>query len=230
VQIDIPMIKIYFRNFDPMSRALIIGLGEKRAAFHKIEAPVFGADFDLLAIDNLGRTPILTDDMWGNGAIIREALPAFEYLEDTIPSPHFFPGGPMERANVRTFCIEAIGDFAPLHQLLMSEKAHKIINRAGSPDIQNLRNLREGAREFMEVTASRAAKGGFMIGGKFSLADIIIWAQLSLLDYFDLISWDTNTEAKQYYSGLKQRPAFRAILVDNVAGINPPPHYRNLDF
>jgi len=213
-----------------MSRALIIGLGEKRAAFHKIEAPVFGADFDLLAIDNLGRTPILTDDMWGNGAIIREALPAFEYLEDTIPSPHFFPGGPMERANVRTFCIEAIGDFAPLHQLLMSEKAHKIINRAGSPDIQNLRNLREGAREFMEVTASRAAKGGFMIGGKFSLADIIIWAQLSLLDYFDLISWDTNTEAKQYYSGLKQRPAFRAILVDNVAGINPPPHYRNLDF
>jgi glutathione S-transferase len=224
------MIKIYFRNFDPMSRALIIGLGEKRAAFHKIEAPVFGADFDLLAIDNLGRTPILTDDMWGNGAIIREALPAFEYLEDTIPSPHFFPGGPMERANVRTFCIEAIGDFAPLHQLLMSEKAHKILNRAGSPDIQNLRNLREGAREFMEVTASRAAKGGFMIGGKFSLADIIIWAQLSLLDYFDLISWDTNTEAKQYYSGLKQRPAFRAILVDNVAGINPPPHYRNLDF
>ncbi|KAF0185998.1 MAG: glutathione S-transferase [Hyphomonadaceae bacterium] len=224
------MIKIYFRNFDPLSRALIIGLGEKRAAFHKIEAPVFGADVDLLNIDPQGRTPILTDDMWGNGAIIREAMPAFEYLEDTIPSPHFFPGGPMERANVRVFCAEAIRDFAPLYQTLMEEKAHKILNRAGSPDMQKMRHLRDGAREFLEVTAARTAKGGFMIGGKFSLADIIIWAQLSLLDYFDLVSWDLNYEAKQFYSGLKQRPAFRAVLVDTVAGIVPPPHYRNLDF
>lgn len=224
------MIKIYFRNFDPLSRALIIGLGEKRAAFHKIEVPVFGADIDLLAIDPQGRTPIISDDMWGNGAIIREAMPAFEYLEDTIPSPHFFPGGPMERANVRVFCAEAIHDFAPLLQILMEEKAHKILNRAGSPDMQKMRHLRDGARDFLEVTAARTAKGGFMIGGKFSLADIIIWAQLSLLDYFDLVSWDLNYEGKQFYSGLKQRPAFRAVLVDTVAGINPPPHYRNLDF
>lgn len=224
------MIKLYYRTFDPLSRALKIGLGEKRAAFHAIEAPTFGADSELLAIDPKGRTPILIDDMWGNGAIIPEAFAAFEYLEDIIPTPHFFPSGPMERARVRAACFEAQGDFAPIYALLMEEKAHKILNRAGSPDTSNLRYLRDKARQMLEDVAIKTSVGGFILGEKFSLADIIIWSQLSLFDYFDFVSWDLNHQAKDYYRNLKQRPAFRAILNDAVAGINPPPHYRNLDF
>lgn len=224
------MIKLYYRTLDPLSRALKIALGEKRAAFQTIEVPTFGGDQELFSIDNQLRTPILIDDMWDNGTIIPDAFVAFEYLEDIIPSPHFFPSGPTERAKVRLFCREAINEFAPLYALLIEEKAHKILNRAGSPDTNNYRKLREGALFVLSSAEKRAAHNGYMIGNKMTLGDIIIWAQLSLLDYFDLVSWEHSQIAKQYYRGLKQRPAFRPILNDAVIGLQPPPHYKNLDF
>lgn len=224
------MIVVHTRLLDPLSRAMKIVLGEKRAAYHAVEAPVFGADMGLLDIDALGRTPIIIDDMWGNGAIIPEALPAFEYIEDIIPNPHLFFGGPMERARVRVFCIEAINGFAPIYDAAMFERAHKILNRAGSPDTIKLRQIREMAREYAEKVGLIASKSGWLVGDKMSLADIIVWAQLSVLDYLDFISWDIIPDGKQYYLGLKQRPAFRQILNDINPALPPPPHYKILDF
>ena len=224
------MIKLYYRTLDPLSRAMKISLGEKRAAFQTIEVPTFGNDSELMNIDAKMRTPILIDDMWDNGTIIPDAFVAFEYLEDIAPSPHLFPSSPSERAKVRTFCFEAASEFVPLYRQLIEEKAHKILNRAGSPDTNIYRKLRDGALSLLKEAEIRAAQNGYMVGNKLTLADIIIWSQLSLLDYFDLISWDNNQIGKQYYRGLKQRPAFRPILNDAVIGLETPPHYKNLDF
>ena len=37
-------------------------------------------------------------------------------------------------------------------------------------------------------------------------------------------------QAKVWYSALKSRPSFRAILADRMEGIRPPPDYDKLDF
>lgn len=141
----------------------------------------------------------------------------------------------MEKAKVREFCIVHIKGFNKLLKRVREEKIHNIINKAGEPDSSKLKTIRKDVREYADYIGHIAIKSGFMVNEKISLADVIIFSQLSILDYLDLIVWDNPHDkylqiTKQYYSSLKQRPAFRAILNDLIDAINPPPHYKNLDF
>jgi glutathione S-transferase len=44
------------------------------------------------------------------------------------------------------------------------------------------------------------------------------------------VDWSVSVAAKDWYARMKSRPSFRAILADRVTGMNPPPHYADLDF
>ena len=224
------MIILHTRNFCVLSRAMLIALGEKRATFHNILAPQFEISPELQNLDEIGRTPILIDDMYGNGAIIKEAMAAFEYIEDIIPFPALFPGGPLERAEVRGFVLNSMREFKPFLHKLLGEKVFKVIYKAGPPLSNIIREIREEAAQFIEKSTQITIKSGHVIGNKFSLADFILGAQISILDYLDLIAWEKHIDAKNYYLSLKQRPSFAPILNDVIIGINPPSHYKELDF
>ena len=224
------MIIIHKRFFDVLSRAMIVALMEKRAHIHIVEVPQFEDTPNLLAIDNRGRTPLLIDDMYGNGCIIKEPMAAFEYIEDILPSPPLFPSGPVERAEVRAYCYELLGDFMPLLQKILAEKVYKVQYRTGPPETQILREIREETAVFMDIIGRQTIVSGHAIGNKISLADFIMGAQISILDYLDLISWDKQKGAKSYYRTLKQRPSFAPILNDVFIGIAPPEYYKEIDF
>jgi glutathione S-transferase len=55
-------------------------------------------------------------------------------------------------------------------------------------------------------------------------------AHFSVLDYLDAVSWSSAPAGKDWYARLKQRPTFRPLLGDLLAGLSPPPHYGDLDF
>jgi glutathione S-transferase len=63
-----------------------------------------------------------------------------------------------------------------------------------------------------------------------SIADLMAAASLSVLDFMNDMNWDDWAELKIWYARIKSRPAFRALLADQVTGITPPGHYTNLDF
>lgn len=224
------MLVIHTRPLDAKSRTLQLVAGEKRAAFHKIECPQFEITPALLQIDEKGRTPILVDDMWQSGAIIKEVFAAFEYIEDIAPFPSIYPGGPLERAEIRSFVYEAFQNFAPLEHKIMVEKVHKVIYRTAPPDTQILREIRDECAQYIDEIGKTAVISGHMVGAKLSLADFAIAAQISVLDYLDLINWEKHRPAKTFYRTIKQRPAFGAVFNDNIKGINPPPYYHLLDF
>lgn len=224
------MLVIHTRPLDAKSRTLQLVAGEKRASFHKIECPQFEITQALAAIDAKGRTPILIDDMWNSGAYIKEAYAAFEYIEDIAPFPSIYPGGPLERAEIRTFVYEAFNNFAPLEHKIMVEKVHKAIYRTGPPDTQILREIRDESAQYIDEIGKSSVISGHMVGAKLSLADFVIAAQISVLDYLDLINWEKHKPAKAFYQTIKQRPAFTPILNEAIKGINPPPYYKLLDF
>ena len=89
--------------------------------------------------------------MYGNGCIIKEPMAAFEYIEDILPSPPLFPSGPVERAEVRSYCYELLGDFMPLLQKILAEKVYKVQYRTGPPETQILREIREETAVFMDI-------------------------------------------------------------------------------
>jgi glutathione S-transferase len=224
------MLLVHTRTLEPMSRAVRLALGEKRAVFHTREAAPFDADPALQAVTSDGITPVLVDDSWGHGATIGEAMAIFEYLEDILPTPPLLPGGPLERAAVRAMTIRATRALAPIVDVIVTEKAHKLLARGGSPDTGALRQASASANELLDQIGRAAEAEGWICGKKLSLADMVIAAHFSVLDFLDAVRWDVAPAGKIWYANLKQRPAFKALLTDSLAGINPPLHYGDLDF
>ena len=224
------MLLVHTRTLEPMSRAVRLALGEKRAVFHTREAPPFDTDAALSSVASDGATPILVDDSWGHGATIGEAIAIFEYLEDIVPTPPLLPGGPLERAAVRAMTIRATRALAPIVDVIVTEKAHKLLARGGSPDTGALRQASASANELLDQIGRAAEAEGWICGKKLSLADMVIAAHFSVLDFLDAVRWDVAPSGKNWYANLKQRPTFKPLLTDTLAGITPPLHYGDLDF
>jgi glutathione S-transferase len=224
------MLLVHTRTLEPMSRAVRFALGEKRAIFHTREAKPFETDGGLEQVAQDGLTPVLVDDSWGHGATISEAMAIFEYLEDIIPSPPLLPGGPLERAAVRAMTIRATRALAPIVETIVTEKAYKLIARGGSPNTNALRQASASANELLDQIGRAAEAEGWICGKKLSLADMVIAAHFSVLDFLDAVRWDVAPAGKAWYANLKQRPAFKPLLADSLAGITPPSHYGDLDF
>ena len=224
------MLLVYTRTLEPMSRAVRLALGEKRAIFHTNEAPPFENDPKLQSVSGDGMTPILVDDSWGHGATIGEAMAIFEYLEDIVPTPPLLPGGPLERAAVRAMTSRATRALGPIVDVIVTEKAHKLLARRGSPDTGALRQANASANELLDQIGRAAEAEGWVCGKKLSLADMVIGAHFSVLDFLDAVRWDVAPAGKAWYANLKQRPAFKPLLSDTLAGIVPPLHYGDLDF
>jgi glutathione S-transferase len=224
------MLLVHTRTLEPMSRAVRLALGEKRAVFHNREVPAFDTDAGLMAVSSDGLTPVLVDDSWGHGATIGEAMAIFEYLEDLLPTPPLLPGGPLERAAVRAMTIRAARTLGPIVDIVVTEKARKILTRQGSPDTGALRRASNGANELLDQIGTAADKEGWICGKKLSLADMVVAAHFSVLDFLDAVRWDVAPAGKNWYARLKQRPTFKTILADTLAGVTPPFHYADLDF
>jgi glutathione S-transferase len=224
------MLVVHTRTLEPMSRAVRLALGEKRAVFHIREAPPFEGKANAHDMPNDGMTPLLVDDSWGHGATITEAMAIFEYLEDIVPTPPLLPGGPLERAAVRAMTIRATRALAPIVDIFVTEKAHKLIARGGSPDTAALRQASASALELLDQIGRAAEGEGWICGKKLSLADMVVAAHFSVLDFLDAVRWDLAPAGKIWYANLKQRPAFKPLLSDSLAGIGPPMHYGDLDF
>jgi glutathione S-transferase len=224
------MLLVHTRTLEPMSRAVRLALGEKGAVFHYRDAAAFEADPAVLAVSSDGLTPILVDDSWGHGATIGEAMAIFEYLEDILPTPPLLPGGPIERADVRAMAIRGARALGPIVDVVVTEKAQKILTRQGSPETAALRQACNSANELLDQIGHVADKEGWICGKKLSLADVVVAAHFSVLDFLDAVRWDVAPSGKNWYARLKQRPAFKPILADTLAGVTPSFHYADLDF
>jgi glutathione S-transferase len=224
------MLLVHARTLDPLSRAVRLALGEKRAVFHVREAHAFEEDATLLALSQDGTTPILVDDSWGHGATISEALSIFEYLEDLLPTPPLLPGGPLERAAVRTLTIRAMRALGPIVERIVTEKARKLLTRGGAPDPAILRQATAEANQALDQIGRAAEREGWIGGKKLSMADMVAAAHFSVLDFLNAVNWASAPAGKDWYARLKQRPAFRPLLLDGLAGLSAPPHYADLDF
>lgn len=224
------MLVIHARTLDPLSRAARVALREKQAMFHVREVAPFEADAVLLALQPEGRTPVLVDDSWGAGGAISEPFAAFEYLEDLYPAPPLFPGGPLERAAARSLAHQAARAFGPAVEALVTEKARKRILRQGAPDTTVLRRESEVIHDLLAQAGAAADRAGWLTGARLSLADIVAAAHVSVLDFIDVIRWDSVPEARTWYARIKSRPSFRPLLGDALPGLAVPAHYADPDF
>lgn len=218
----------------PFSRKVRMILAEKDIEVTLVEEMFWMKREKFLYLNPSGKLPVLVEA--DNRTLVCEAYPITEYLEECFPNRPLLPSNPVERAEVRRlsnwFDFTFYNDIYPL----MDERIWKRLSRQGTPDSSAIRKGLEAVRKQL-ITISRMTENGDWLAGSYlTLADITAAAHLSVIDFVGDIPWADPNLAPQieaahlWYSRIKSRRSFRALLGDVVPPFTPPSYYANPDF
>lgn len=230
------MATLYHHPFCAQSRFMRLVLGELGLDAELIEERVWERRLDFLRMNPAASTPVYQEEQVG---LVIGAMPAAEYLDETrglaLGERRLLPPDPKGRVEVRRLMDWFNGK---MHQEVTGYLAHeKIFKRfmpveqgGGAPDMAAIRAARANIRYHLAYIGYLHAERNWLAGDALSYADLAAAAQLSVADYLGDVPWAENEAAKHWYQKVKSRPAFRPLLMDRVAGMEPASHYADLDF
>lgn len=220
----------------PHSRFVRLALGETGLHADLIEERVQDRRQDFLMLNPAGTTPVLVEEP---RTVVAGAGPIAEYLDEThgeaLGPARLLPGDAATRAEIRRLMDWFGGKFfAEVTSWLVHEKVTRRYlgsqEGGGGPDMDAIRVARANIRSHLAYIGWLAGSRNWLAGDHLSYADLAAAAQLSCADYLGDVPWAENENAKNWYARIKSRPAFRALLADRIAGMNPHPVYADLDF
>lgn len=201
-----------------------------------VEERTFERREEFLQMNPAGTTPVFTEDQIG--AVPGASIIA-EYLDETrglaLGDRRMLPSDPAGRVEVRRLVEWFNGKlFDEVSSYLVTEKVFKRYMPAnmggGAPDMAAIRAARSNIRYHLAYVGWLIGSRNWLAGDRLSYADLAAAAQISVADYLGDVPWHENEMAKNWYARVKSRPSFRPLLADRVPGMEPAPHYADLDF
>ena len=218
---------LYHYPLSPSSRRIRVALAEKGLDFEPVIEQPWRRRPDFLALNPAGEVPVLVE---ADGAVVVGNAIA-EYLEEAHPKPALLPADLKSRAETRRLVQWFEIKFEhEVTENLVGEKIIKRVSALGQPSGLAIRAGLANIHLHLDYITYLAERRTWLAGESYSHADIAAGAQLSAVDYCDLVPWEQYPEAKDWYARIKSRPSFRAVLLDFIPGIPPPSHYQDLDF
>jgi glutathione S-transferase len=227
------MPKLLHFTLDPQGRRLRLSLAEYGESVTLAEERPWQPSQQVMDLNPAGLTPIFIED---SGVAIAGAEAVTEYLEETRGrTKSLIPGSAVERAEVRRLLSWFDMKFyAEVTEPVLTEK---VIRRfvaspsgRGSPDMQRMRSGLQLLKPHLDYLGALAEERSWLAGDHLSLADLAAAAHISAIDYLGEINWGDHPVAGTWYSRIKSRPSFRALLADHIPGVAPSAHYAELDF
>ncbi len=189
---------------------------------------IWDADPEFLALSPGGEVPLLRD---ADGVVLTDALVIAEYLDEVYHHVPLIGSEPLQRAETRRLVRWFATRFQrEVTDLLVGEKVMKRLKRQGGPTATAVRTGLANIHPHLDYVAYLAEHRRWLAGDHLSLADLAAAAHLSTIDYLGDVPWQEHPGAGEWYARVKSRPSFRPLLADLVPGIQPPSHYRDLDF
>ncbi len=221
------MAKLYHVPLSPFCRKVRLVLAEKRIEVELIEEKYWELEADFLRRNPAGKVPVLRFE----DRVMSESTPICEYLEERFPEPPLMPKSTDARFEVRRMVAWFDDKFhAEVTSKLLYERVNKKIMKQGFPDSGNVKAGAKAIKFHLDYMAWLLDRRRWLAGDAMSLADFAAAAHISALDYISDVDWNRSEIVKDWYAKIKSRPAFRAILADQVPGFPPPAHYADLDF
>jgi len=225
------MLRLLHHPLDPSSRLARLMLAEYGVPVALEEVKPWTREPGFLDLNPAGTLPVLLNE---DGPAAIGPLAVMLNIEERFAPPQIaglVPARSSERAEMwRLFewVNSKLND--EVTRYIVEEKIVKRGFALATPDPAVLRvakaNLAEHMQYFIWLCATRA----WLAGDNMTLADFALAAHLSCLDYLGDIDWETAGEARDWYSRIKSRPAFRTLLNDRVVGMPPHRGYADLDF
>lgn len=221
------MNRLFHVPLSPFCRKVRLVMGEKRLEVELVEERYWEQDPDFLRRNPAAKVPVLKMD----GKMMADSNAIVEYLEEKYPEPALMPRDPDGRYEVRRLVAWFDDKF---HHEVTSKLLYERVNRklmgTGYPDSSNVKAGAKAIKYHLDYMHWLLDHRRWLAGDVMTLADFTAAAHLSALDYISDVDWNRSAVVKDWYATIKSRPAFRAVLADQVPGFPPPAHYADLDF
>ena len=224
------MKRLWHWPIDPLGRTVRLALAEKAWGFEAIVIKPWVSDLELSALAPGASAPAFlnTDSEVRLSAVGTMAI--CEYLEEAQSSPRLLPFPPAERAEARRLWQWSEENFAGINNTLLAERVSQWVRREHAPNSAALRQGAHALKNRMTFLDALAGERAYLAGRNLTMADLSVAAHLSAYDYFGDVPWAMTPDLKAWYTRIKSRPSFRALLEDRVGNVKPVKHYENLDF
>ena len=212
----------------PSSRLIRLYLSEKKIEFVTKLELFWERNDTLLKLNPSGEVPILSDEdntvLCGSGVII-------EYFEELDTNINLIPGRTAQKAEVRRLFDWFENKFnREVTNPLINNRIIKRYLGDQQPSSEIIRGSLYNIKVHLQYLEWLTEHRKWLSGDQISIADLAAAAHLSVLDYMNDLNWADYGETRAWYAKIKSRLSFRTLLSDNIEGINPPNHYKNLDF
>lgn len=223
---------LYHWTMDPASRAIRLALAEKGLEFKDVAGPPGSHHAEVQRLLPGAAGPVLVELLDGQQVVAAGTHAALEYLEEAHPESHaLLPSDPAERAEVRRIWHWSEAELdAHVTPTLLAERLMQWTHREHVPDTGALRRGAHALRGRLVFLNALAEQRHYLAGRHITLADFVVAAFLSTIDYFGDIPWESVPDMREWYARVKSRPSFRPLLSDRLDGTRPAPHYADLDF
>lgn len=230
------MLTLFHHPMSAASRFVRLVFGEYGEELTLIEEKPWGRRKEFLALNPAGSLPVLLAE--GDVPVVG-GCPIAEYVDETRGvlkrDKRLFAEDALERAEIRRvvawYLDKADGEVT---RHIVLERVFKPLMTAaqggGSPDSGAIRAARANVKAHLKYTNWLAGTRNWLGGDRFSYADLAAGATLSILDYLGEVDWHGSPAARDWYTRIKSRPAFRPLLTERVRGLSPASHYADLDF
>lgn len=221
------MNRLYHFPLSPFCRKLRLVLAEKKIEVELIEERYWERGQEFLRRNPAGKVPVLRM----GGRMLSESQAICEYIEEIQPDPPLLPSRAEDRYEVRRLVAWFDDKFhAEVTSKLLYERVNKKVMGLGYPESAHVKAGAKAIKFHLDYLGWLLDQRRWLAGDAMTLADFAAAAHLSCLDYISDVDWNRNAAVKDWYAKIKSRPAFRAILADQVPGFPPPAHYADLDF
>ena len=219
---------LYHYPLDPFCRRVRLTFLEKGIPVGLILEKSWERRPAFLEKNPLGTLPLLIEP---DGHSLSGVNAICEYVNEIKTVPNLLGETPRGRAEVRR--LTEWFDTSFFHDAvypILLERVIKVVQTKESPSATMIRVGRDNLAKYIKYIDWLAGRRAYLGGRSLSFADLSAAAHLSVLDYLGELNWGSAIEAATWYAKVKSRPTFAPLLSDNVPGILPSEHYKELDF
>jgi glutathione S-transferase len=223
------MITLHHHPICPLSRQIRVFLKELGAEFTMIKQDYWSRRKEFIEISPFGNLPVIRIDkdnltLFGNYSIM-------EYLVESFENFFLMPKSITDRALIRkdiSWFNEKF--YREVSKILIDEKMIRLLMRVGQPRSAFIQAAKRNLNQHLTLLSNNLEKNSYISIENISCSDIVGASHISIIDYFGEINWNKWPLIKDWYSIIKSRPSFQAILQDRISGFLPPSYYSDLDF
>ena len=215
----------------PFSRKARLVLAEGKLDFDLQNEAIWKRREEFLDLNHTGEVPVMISVINETPTTFTQSQAIAEYICESEGLTSLLPTDPLTKSHVRQKCLYYDNNlYKDVVHKIVYEKALKRQMGQGSLDSRILREGQQNLTAYLEHASWELENHDWICGQDLTLADLTLSAHLSCLDYFGAIPWESYPAVKDWYTRLKSRPSFRALLRDSVPGLSPAPHDGDLDF